>query len=309
MAYGVNAPFGLRPISSITGGSWTEKVNEYYISSTTANGITTGYANPIFTGDPVVFNTANTAPVNGVGGYLVTAGTIAVYSPRYTDNAPSTFAAAPILGVFMGCEYYSTVTGTNNLIKSPYWPGGAQVIPGTPIKAYVIDDPEVVYDIQTSTHIAAAANAFNGLAPVLPVHNPAGDNDGATLAGSFGSNFALNIGGGGNFGTIQANGNVIGYTDNPATGSTLTGQSAFYLDVTTPTGGDLTHDYNKTLATLPLKAIGYTRNPNNIAQLNPVEFAGNYTLANTPFLNVMVMINNHVWKAGTPGTVFGANQN
>jgi|SRR5271154_446831 len=306
MAYGVNAPFGLRPISSITGGSWTEKVNEYYISSTTANGITTGYANSIFTGDPVVFNTANS---NVNSAFTATAGTIALYSPVYADATPSTFSVCPILGVFMGCEYLSTVTGTNNLIKSAYWPGASQIVPGSLIKAYVIDDPEVVYDVQMSTHIAANANAFYGLAPTLPVINPSGANNQVTLAGSFGSNFALNVGGGGNFGTILANGNAIGYTDNPATGSTLTGQSAYYLDVTTPTGGNLTHDYNKTLATLPLKAIGYTRNPNNIARLNPVEFAGNYTLANTPFLNVMVMINNHVWKAGTPGTVFGANQN
>jgi len=274
MAYGTNAPFGLRPISSITGGSWTEKVNEYYISSTNANGVTTGYANSIFTGDPVVFNTSRS---NANNAFTATAGTIAVYNPTYADAAPSTFAVAPILGVFMGCEYLSTITATNNLIKSPYWPGGAQIVPGSYIKAYVIDDPEVVYDIQMSTHIAANGNAFNGLAPTLPVINPAGANNQVTLAGSFGSNFALNIGGGGNFGT--------------------------------PTGGDLTHDYNKTLATLPLKAIGYTRNPNNIARLNPVEFAGNYTLANTPFLNVMVMLNNHVWKAGTPGTVFGAAQN
>ena len=47
MAYGVNAPFGLRPISSINGGSWTEKVNEYFISAS-ADGVTT-YASNIFT--------------------------------------------------------------------------------------------------------------------------------------------------------------------------------------------------------------------------------------------------------------------
>lgn len=53
MAYGVNAPFGLRPSSSINGGSWTEKVNEYFISAS-ADGNTT-YASNIFTGDPVIF--------------------------------------------------------------------------------------------------------------------------------------------------------------------------------------------------------------------------------------------------------------
>src|SRR5271156_5455699 len=122
MAYGTNAPFGLRPISSINGGSWTEKVNEYYIYAS-ADGATT-YASSIYTGDPVVWNPT-----------LANAGTIAVYLPDRTVATPGTYSALPILGVFMGCEYLSTVTGTNNLIKSAYWPASTAVIPGTFIKA------------------------------------------------------------------------------------------------------------------------------------------------------------------------------
>ncbi len=304
MSYGINAPQGLQPSSSVTGGSWTQKVTLYYISSTTAGGITTGYANSIFSGDPVVFNTSNAGAT-----FDVTAGTIALYNPTYADAAPSTFAHAPILGVFMGCEYLTPNLGTNNLIKSPYWPGGAQVQTGSFIKAWVLDDPYAIFDIQISTHIAANANAFNGLVPALPIHNPAGNNAQALLAGGFGSNFALNIGGGGNFGTITNAGTNLGYAENPATGSTITGQSAYYLDVTTPTGGNLTHDYDKTLATLPLKVIGYTPTPSNTARDNPVDPLGSATIRNTPFLNVQVVFNNHVFKAGTVGTTFGANQN
>ncbi len=298
MAYGVNAPFGLRPFCSINGGSWTEKVNEYYIS--------TAYASSIYTGDPVIFNTSNTSPNSVPGaGYLGTAGTIAIYLPVYADGTPSTFSITPILGVFMGCEY---TLPTGVLVKSPFWPGGTTTLAGSTIKCWVVDDPTVVYDIQLSTHVDANANNFNGLAPVLPIYNPAGNNAGATLAGSFGANFALNIGGSGSFNTINdSNGNNLGYANNPATGSNYTGQSAYYLDVTTTTGGVLTHDYNKTLVTLPLKAIGYTRNPNNIPRANPTSITAP-TMANTPFLNVMVMINNHAYKAGTLGATLANAQ-
>lgn len=308
MSYGINAPQGLQPISSVTGGSWTQKVTEYHISTTTANGITTGYATSIFTGDPVVFNTANTAAT-----FVNTSGTIALYNPTYADAAPSTFAQAPILGVFMGCEYLTPNLGVNNLVKSPYWPGATQVQAGSIIKAWVLDDPYAIFDVQISTHVNAAANDFGGLLiPALPLQNPlAGVGNAATLSGNFGSNFALNIGGGTNFNTIfnTAAGDLT-YNNNPATGSTITGRSAYYLDVTTPTGGDRTHDYNKTLVTLPLKAIGYTNNPQNLTpQKNPLDPLNAPTLANTAFLNVRVVINNHVYKAGTFGTIFGANQN
>lgn len=277
MAYGVNAPFGLRPVSSINGGAWTEKTTEYYIYTDPAAG-TGSYATSIYTGDPVVFNPTG-----------ANYGTIAVYLPVYTDAEPSTFSALPILGVFQGCEYTDT---TARLVKSPFWPGGTSVYPGSVIKAYVIDDPDVVYDIQVSTNINANANAFVAL-PNFPVINAT-----ANLKGSFGSNFALNIGGGTNFITVvntytTATGDT--YANNPTAGSIITGQSAFYLDASTTTQAGITHDYNKTTATLPLKALGYTLNPNNIA-------ATTLTMATTPFLNVRVTINNHVFGHNSAGT-------
>lgn len=295
MAYGTNAPFGLRPISSILGVCWTEKTNEYYIYA--SNDGTDTYTDPIFTGDPVVWGTSIIASPSDNGGI----GTIAIYNPNFVNQVDSIFSGVPILGVFVGCEYFSTITGTNNLIKSAYWPGGGSggpaVIPGTQIKAYVIDDPEVLYDIQVSTHINANANAFVGN-PIFPNLNPTATE----YAGSFGSVFALNYGGGTNFNTVQINGVAAGYANNPAIGSTLTGQSAFYLDVDTSTApGYNNHDYIKNNSllnsanVLPLRALPYyTRNPNNIARVNPVQFGGTpTTLDQTPFLNVTVMINNH----------------
>lgn len=290
MAYGVNAPFGLRPISSITGGSWTEKVNEYYIY-TDPNG-TNSYNVSIFTGDPVVF-TPTAANITGnpnVGGFITR------YLPAFTDGTPSTFSALPLLGVFVGCEYTSVVNGTNSLIKSAFWPAGTAVVPGTLIKAFVIDDPNVVYDIQVSTHCNNAAGNLFSVNPVFPNQNAT-----AAYKGAFGSNFALNVGGG-NFSTGPINpATGLVYPSNPADGSTLTGQSAFYLDVSTaattanPPVADATHDYSKVTATLPLKAIGWTQDPRNIA-------ATGLTMATTPFLNVRVLINNHVYGHNVAGT-------
>jgi hypothetical protein len=296
MAYGVNAPFGLRPLQSINGGSWTEKVNEYLIYTNAAG--TTTYANSIFTGDPVVWGTSVAATPQTLGG----PGTIAVYNPNYTDGTPATFpgvGAAPILGVFMGCEYMvaGTAGGSNSLIKSSYWPGGTQVLPGSFIKAYVIDDPTVIYDIQVSTNINAAGNVFVAN-PVFPNTNATG---GAPFAeyGAFGRNFALMIGGGTGFTTVP---NPRGgfYTNNPATGNTLTGQSAFYLDIDTSTVANYNdHDYNKNVVTLPLRALFYTKNPNNIA-------APGLTIQTTPFINVAVTINNPVYAIGSTPTVYVA---
>jgi hypothetical protein len=239
MAYGVNAPFGLRPLSS----------NEYYISTST-DGATT-YAGNLFTGDPVIWNPA----AANQGG-----GTIAIC----TFNTDGTNAAntVSVLGVFMGCEY---TLPTGILVKSPYWPASTAVLAGSVIKAYVIDDPDVVYDIQVSS----LANTLNS----------------ARFIKSFvGQNFGLAVAGGG--------GN-LGPNNNPATGSIRTGQSAFYLNPVF-TANDV-----HTTITLPLKVIGYTNNPNNLA--NPISYTADATTA--AFLNVMVQINNHTYRGGSVGVV------
>lgn len=292
MAYGTNAPFGARPLNSIAGGSWTEKVNEYEIYAS-ADGATT-YASTIFTGDFVQWGTslAATPAANGA------VGTIALYSPAFTDNAPSTFSTVPVLGIFMGCVYQAAnaVSSTPTQV-SPYWPASTQVKAGTKIKAYILDDPNVLLDIQVSTHINAAAAAFVG-DPVFPNVNATG---GAPFiyAGSFGRNFGVNVGGGTGFTTVP-NPTATGfYTDNPATGSTITGQSGMYLDVDTSTVAANNHDYAKNVTTLPLKPIFYTKNPLNVA-----DSTGN--IAATPFINVTCIINNHVYGKGSTPPVYVA---
>ncbi len=288
MAYGVNAPFGLRPFSSISGGAWTEKTNQYQILAS-ADGLVT-YARAIFTGDLVVWGTSisGAAPTGG-------AGTIAVYNPNYADGAPATFAgvgAATAIGVFLGCEY---TLPTGVVVKSPYWPGATTaVLAGSTIKANVIDDPDVVYDVQVSTNIDAAGNAFVG-SPLFPNTNATGAGA-FNRFGSFGRNFAFMSGGGTNFTTV-ANPRGGFYTNNPLTGDPRTGQSGFYLCVDTSTVAANDHDYLKNTTTLPLRALGYSPNVQNIA-------APGLTMGTTPFLNVLVTLNNPVYAVGSAPTVY-----
>lgn len=248
MAYGVNAPFGLRPISSINGGSWTEKVNEYFISAS-ADGATT-YASNIFTGDPVIFNP--TAANQG-------GGTIARY--RFNSDFDNPDNAVSVLGVFQGCRY-TDING--KLVQSAYWPASTRVQAGTKIIASVIDDPSVVYDIQASTWT-------NNL------------NDARFVSRAIGMNFGFGLGGGGN--------NLV--PNNPPDGNTRTGESAVYLAL-----GFLANNPGGFEDFSPLKAIGYTLEPDNLNKSITYDDIGT-----SAFLNVRVIINNHVFKSGTLGTV------
>ncbi len=302
MAYGTNAPFGLRPMNSLAGGSWTEKVNEYKIYAD-PNGTST-YAVSLFTGDPVQWGTSILSSVTTLGGV----GTIALYAPAFGDATPSTFSAVPILGVFMGCRYQAANSVSSTpYIASPYWPASAQVKPGTAIIAYVLDDPNVIFDIQVSSHINASAPALPDLPsfvgePFFPNSNTNGSAPFSKF-GTFGRNFGLNIGGGTNFNTVRTPewtaANPIFYANNPTSGSTLSGQSAFYLDVDTTSAAGPTHDYNKDVTTLPLKAIAYTLKPENVSNVA-------LTLETTPFLNVTVVINNHVYGKGSTAPIYVA---
>lgn len=112
----VNAPAGLKPLRSLSGGSITQ--NAYSIDST--------YATPIFRGDVV--------EMTGTGKNIAKA------AAGNTDNC----------GVFMGCSW---VTAQGKPEWSPCWPG---VSDGkTSIEALVIDDPNVIFEIQADGCVAA----------------------------------------------------------------------------------------------------------------------------------------------------------
>jgi hypothetical protein len=254
MAYGVNAPFGLRPISSISGGSWTEKTNQYFIHAS-ADGATT-YGTSLFRGDPVMWNTAAASTISGVA-------TIARYA--FNNDAATANNNTSVLGVFQSCEY---TDNTGKLVQAPYWPANTAVQAGSQIKAYVIDDPDVVFEIQVSTATNVENNARFG-----------GTNNQSDTVSYFGQNFSFGLGDGGN--------NLV--PNNPAQGSARTGQSAIYLN-NVGTGDNTVRDN----AASPMKAIGYSLNAKNTI------FEDDGTTVKQ-FLDVWVVINNHVYRAGSAG--------
>ena len=106
-----DAPFGLRPIRMIGGGDFTGGQDRYSIASS--------YNTSLYQGDLVE---------------PLTNGTIGRKAAGETD---------PVLGVFNGCRYTNPTTGT------PTWANTyQQPIAASDIYAFVVCDPNVVYEIQ-----------------------------------------------------------------------------------------------------------------------------------------------------------------
>jgi len=187
-----DASFGLRPARMMNGSAFMNQQNRYRIAS--------GDSTAIFQGDLVEALTAGVVArmAAGDGGF--------------------------VLGVFNGCRYTDPTTGKETFSNS--YPGS---IAASDIEAFVIDAPDVVYEIQG-----------NATFPVTDL---------------FG-NFDIVVG----------------------AGDTNSGLSRTEIGVST----------GATTATLPLKAIDISQDPEN----------SDVASANT---NVMVVINNHLLSAGTTG--------
>ena len=260
MSNGINASGGLQIVESAIGNGGTQKLKSYLIYAS-ADGLTT-QPNSIFCGDAVkwVSNPGVAAMV----------GTIA---PEYLSPPANRTAAAGIataaadafLGVFISCTYISAQTKL--LTESNYWPGGTIVMPGTPITAYVNDDPMAIFRIQISSSVANATGII-------------------FLNASSGLNANLGVAG------INFTDPVLALTQNPSTGNTRNGISAYYLDGSTIATG----------AGLDVKIIGLAPsvNPNS----NPT---GLIPGVNMPFVDVLVKFNKHVYgSVGVAGPTAGA---
>lgn len=322
MAYGVNAPFGLRPYSHLNGGADDIRTNSDYVIDVIT-------ASTLNKGDPVIF--APTIADSAVGLYYKGGkSTITRYNPTVTlaaGGTPTSFAAGsnpPIVGVFQGCEYW--VNGT--YYNQEYWVAGTPAT--SEVKAYVIDDPNVIYDVQLGTWLGSddATQTQFLVLPSMQLQNATWPNTGhgaatPTAANSalIGSNVALLTGRGASgavaggttsLTTITAwNGAaavVAGYVDNPIIGDFTTsyklGVSTFYACPSlagtnaTPSAPNGSNEYART-ASIPFKVLGFTKNPQNVPSLygQPADgTAGTYF--NTPFLNVYGTINNHAFKPG-----------
>ena len=182
-----NSAFGCKPVRMMGGAPYSGGQSRYRVAS----GVTT----PLFQGDLVTQLTA------GVLGRHVATGTV------------------PIVGVFNGVQYTDPTTG-EQVFKNTY-PGS---ITASDIIAFIVDDPNVVFEVQ-------ADDTF----PVADLF--------------------------GNFDIVDAS----------PVGDTKSGVSNMELDVTT----------GNTTATLPLKALDVSQDPNN----------SDVASANT---NVLCVIQNHI---------------
>ena len=144
MAYPtVDAPYGLKPINLIGGQVFAGATRQLVIANTTG----TGYGTSIFYGDLVK---------------LVSGGTI--------EKDAGTSTATPV-GVFLGCQYTSAVTG--QLTFSQYYPASLAVKSGSTILAFVADDPDQLFKVVL---VAGTTADGNGLTPAYLGRTVIGSN-------------------------------------------------------------------------------------------------------------------------------------
>lgn len=146
MSYGQNLPWGLQATKSLGASTWNGQTNPYFIAPGTTVGAP---VNSIFRGDPVVLNTQ---------GYVVS---------LYDVGAG--FTTTPILGVFDGCSYI-TPTATNPIDPAspgrPFWPVGTQTLNNIPATAFIIDDPNTIFNVQTNGNPGLGQTNVGQTAPV-----------------------------------------------------------------------------------------------------------------------------------------------
>ena len=146
MAYPtVSAPYGLKPINLIGGQVFAGATRQLVIANTSG----TGYNTNIFYGDVVK---------------LASTGTIQVDA--------GTTTATPV-GVFLGCQYISAVTG--QLTFSQYYPASLAVKTGSDILAFVADDPDQLYKAVLVTG-TTADDTTSGLLPAYLGRTVIGSN-------------------------------------------------------------------------------------------------------------------------------------
>lgn len=334
MAYGRNGPWGLKPWGHLIGGADGLKANvgTYTISTQSAS---------LNKGDPVMLTAANAQYAivpysNGSQGEIQLynpAVTINAGGIINTVIPVNGVAGQPILGSFVGCSYSIGTT----LYDQEYWIAGT--VATSPVYATVYDDPFIIYDVQLSTYTGAyltTPTQFN-LMPALQLQNVSWPTTGANIAGLnqtignssiIGSNVPLLTGSaiGGpkpnivSMATVTVNGVVGGngtpYDDNPTLANYGTPQGNPYGVSTFYACPSLSYNFSNNGspdgrneptkdATQSLKILGFTPHPKNVpgafgvALYGQPATVGNYF--NTPFLNVLCIINNHVHKPGTVG--------
>ena len=144
------APYGLRPVRRADGLPYAGATTQYLIDPA-------GEATNLFYGQAVII---------GADGFIALAtGTGA----DLTSNSISGTSGVGAVGVFVGCEF---VNSSGQRVQQQFYPSGTNS-DSTAIKAYVIDDPNVLFQAQldgagaqtiigTNTFFAAAQSTSTG---------------------------------------------------------------------------------------------------------------------------------------------------
>lgn len=126
------SPYGLRPVNLIGGLP--------YSGSTRLIKIASAYGTNIFYGDIVS---------------ILAAGTIAKVTATGADGTTNAFPAG-VVGVFVGCTY--TDPNLKYKVFKQFWPASTVA---SDAMAYVVDDPNVVYQAQADDTMAQATLGSN----------------------------------------------------------------------------------------------------------------------------------------------------
>jgi hypothetical protein len=131
-------PYGLRPVKRTDGMPYAGATSQYLIDPA-------GEATNLFYGQVVII---------GADGYIALS--TATGADITTNNLGGNGVGA--IGVFVGCEY---VNSSGQLVQAQYYPSGTAN--GGTIKAYVVDDPNVLFQAQldgTGAQTVIGTNTF-----------------------------------------------------------------------------------------------------------------------------------------------------
>lgn len=152
------APYGLKPVKRADGLPYAGATSQYLIDPA-------GEATNLFNGQVVHI---------GADGYIALS--TATGADGTTNALPTGTTLTGSLGVFVGCEY---VNAQGQLIFSQYYPSGTVAPTGTSIKAYVVDDPNVLFQVQldgAADQSDIGANTFFAAAQSTSTGNTATGN-------------------------------------------------------------------------------------------------------------------------------------
>ena len=171
----VASPYGFRAINHIGGTPYAGSTRLLPITLTAQNGNPAVVnATPIFNGSVVSLNASGTVIVTPTDGNSGGGG-----------GAAAAFGAG-VIGVFVGCTFTDPISG--NLTFAQSWTGNA----ATDAKAYVIDDPEVAYQIQSAGQITNLELGENFYLNAAQTGNAGTGN--STTAATVVGNFAVTAG-------------------------------------------------------------------------------------------------------------------